>query len=113
MLAATGQPNRHDRKERRRMTNAITVRGANKRYGDFVALDNVDFDVPTGSLRALLGPSGAGKSTLLRATARLDQRDTGSIAIHGQDVTTLAPHRRRTRFVSPHSAAFKHLTPRE
>ena len=53
----------HDRR------NAITVRGANKRYGDFVALDNIDFDVPEGSLTALLGPSGSGKSTLLRAIA--------------------------------------------
>ena len=43
------------------MTDAIVVRGANKRYGDFVALDNVDFDVPAGSLTALLGPSGSGK----------------------------------------------------
>lgn len=52
------------------MTNAITVTGANKRYGDFAALDNVDFVVPAGSLTALLGPpSGSGKSTLLRAIA--------------------------------------------
>ena len=61
------------------MTNAITVVGANKRYGDFSALDNVDFTVPTGSLTALLGPSGSGKSTLLRAIAGLDTPDTGSI----------------------------------
>ena len=63
---------RHD------MTTAITVRGANKHYGDFAALDNVDFDVPAGSLTALLGPSGSGKSTLLRAIAGLDQPDTGT-----------------------------------
>lgn len=43
--------------------HAIVVRNANKRYGDFVALDNVDFVVPSGSLTALLGPSGSGKST--------------------------------------------------
>ena len=66
------------------MTNAITVRSANKRYGDFVALDNVDFDVPEGSLTALLGPSGSGKSTLLRAIAGLDQPDTGTITINGR-----------------------------
>lgn len=51
------------------MGNAIVVQGANKRYSDFVALDNVDFEVPAGSLTALLGPSGSGKSTLLRAIA--------------------------------------------
>ena len=59
--------------------HAITVRDANKRYGDFVALDQVDFVVPTGSLTALLGPSGSGKSTLLRTIAGLDQPDTGTV----------------------------------
>lgn len=67
--------------------HAIVVHNANKRYGDFVALDNVDFVVPSGSLTALLGPSGSGKSTLLRAIAGLDQPDSGTITINGQDVT--------------------------
>ena len=93
--------------------HAITVRGANKRYGDFVALDNVDFDVPQGSLTALLGPSGSGKSTLLRAIAGLDQPDTGTITIGGRDVTTVAPQRRGIGFVFQHYAAFKHLTVRD
>ena len=90
--------------------NAITVRGANKRYGDFVALDNIDFDVPQGSLTALLGPSGSGKSTLLRAIAGLDQPDTGTVTINGQDVTRVPPQRRGIGFVFQHYAAFKHLT---
>src|ERR1700734_2687974 len=93
--------------------HAITVRGANKRYGDFVALDNVDFDVPTGSLTALLGPSGSGKSTLLRAIAGLDQPDTGTITIGDRDVTTIPPQRRGIGFVFQHYAAFKHLTVRD
>lgn len=93
--------------------NAITVRGANKRYGDFVALDNVDFDVPNGSLTALLGPSGSGKSTLLRAIAGLDQPDTGTITIDGRNVTTVAPQRRGIGFVFQHYAAFKHLSVRD
>src|SRR6201990_1932036 len=95
------------------MTNAITVRGANKRYGDFAALDNVDFDVPAGSLTALLGPSGSGKSTLLRAIAGLDQPDSGTITIDGRDVTRLPPQRRGIGFVFQHYAAFKHLTVRD
>jgi sulfate transport system ATP-binding protein len=45
-------------------SQAIVVRDAYKQYGDFVALDHVDFVVPEGSLTALLGPSGSGKSTL-------------------------------------------------
>ena len=95
------------------MTKAIVVQGANKRYGDFVALDNVDFDVPAGSLTALLGPSGSGKSTLLRAIAGLDQPDSGTILINGRDVTPLPPQRRGIGFVFQHYAAFKHLTVRD
>jgi sulfate transport system ATP-binding protein len=95
------------------MTNAITVRGANKRYGDFAALDNVDFEVPSGSLTALLGPSGSGKSTLLRAIAGLDLPDTGTITINGRDVTTIPPQRRGIGFVFQHYAAFKHLNVRD
>src|SRR5512144_1679422 len=93
--------------------NAIIVRGANKHYGDFAALDNVDFVVPDGSLTALLGPSGSGKSTLLRAIAGLDQPDTGSITIKGNDVTNVPPQRRGIGFVFQHYAAFKHLTVRD
>src|ERR1700727_842861 len=95
------------------MTDAIVVRGANKRYGDFAALDNVDFEVPAGSLTALLGPSGSGKSTLLRAIAGLDQPDTGTITIDGRDVTKEPPQRRGIGFVFQHYAAFKHLTVRD
>jgi sulfate/thiosulfate transport system ATP-binding protein len=94
------------------MTNAIIVRRACKRYGDFVALDNVDLDVPAGSLTALLGPSGSGKSTLLRAIAGLDHPDTGTITINGRDVTRVPPQRRGIGFVFQHYAAFKHLSVR-
>ncbi|WP_156656108.1 sulfate/molybdate ABC transporter ATP-binding protein [Mycobacterium sp. 852002-51971_SCH5477799-a] len=92
---------------------AIIVRDANKRYGDYVALDHVDFVVPTGSLTALLGPSGSGKSTLLRAIAGLDQPDTGTVTIYGRDVTRVPPQRRGIGFVFQHYAAFKHLTVRD
>src|SRR6202021_3623495 len=93
--------------------NAIIVQDANKRYGDFVALDHVDFVVPSGSLTALLGPSGSGKSTLLRAIAGLDQPDTGTITINGRDVTGVPPQRRGIGFVFQHHAAFKNLTVRD
>ena len=61
---------------------AITVSDVNKRFGDFVALDDVNLDVPSGSLTALLGPSGSGKSTLLRVIAGLETPDSG----HGRDL---------------------------
>ncbi|HXZ69472.1 MAG TPA: ATP-binding cassette domain-containing protein, partial [Streptosporangiaceae bacterium] len=95
------------------MTDAITVRGASKHYGDFAALDNIDFEVPAGSLTVLLGPSGSGKSTLLRVIAGLDQPDTGTITISGRDVTDVAPQRRGIGFVFQHYAVFKHLTVRD
>lgn len=93
--------------------DAIIVQGANKRHGEFVALDNVDFTVPAGSLTALLGPSGSGKSTLLRAIAGLDQPDTGTVTINGRDVTGVPPQQRGIGFVFQHYAAFKHLTVRD
>jgi len=83
-----------------------------KRFGDFVALDNVSVDIPTGSLTALLGPSGGGKSTLLRIIAGLEQPDSGSIEIDGSDFTSLPPQQRNVGFVFQHYAAFKHMTVR-
>ena len=100
-------------KDSRPVDHAIVVRNAYKRYGGFVALDNVDFVVPSGSLTALLGPSGSGKSTLLRAIAGLDQPDSGTITINGLDVTRIPPQRRSIGFVFQHYAAFKHMTVRD
>src|SRR5246500_3270112 len=95
------------------MIDAITLHGVNKRYGDFTALDDVDFTVPSGSLTALLGPSGSGKSTLLRAIAGLDLPDTGTVTINGRDVTRVPPQRRGIGFVFQHYAAFKHMSVRD
>jgi sulfate/thiosulfate transport system ATP-binding protein len=81
-----------------------------KRFGEFVALDNVSVDIPSGSLVALLGPSGGGKSTLLRVIAGLETPDGGVVTINGQDATSLPPQRRNVGFVFQHYAAFKHLS---
>ncbi|MCU1390254.1 MAG: sulfate transporter, ATPase subunit [Ilumatobacteraceae bacterium] len=89
---------------------SIEVRNVNKRFGDFVALDNVSVNIPTGQLTALLGPSGGGKSTLLRIIAGLEFADTGLVEIEGQDVTHLPPQKRNVGFVFQHYAAFKHMS---
>ena len=56
----------------------IVVENVSKNFGDFVALENVSLEVPSGSLTALLGPSGGGKSTLLRVIAGLEEPDSGT-----------------------------------
>jgi len=81
-----------------------------KRFGDFVALDDVSADVPAGSLTALLGPSGSGKSTLLRVIAGLERPDSGTVWLDGHDVTGRPPQKRGVGFVFQHYAAFKHMT---
>jgi sulfate/thiosulfate transport system ATP-binding protein len=91
----------------------ITVSDASKAFGDFVALDKVSLEIPTGSLTALLGPSGSGKSTLLRVIAGLDDLDSGLITIAGADVTHVVPQKRGIGFVFQHYAAFKHMTVRD
>jgi sulfate/thiosulfate transport system ATP-binding protein len=89
---------------------AIEALNVSKRFGDFVALDDVCIRVDDGSLTALLGPSGSGKSTLLRIIAGLEIPDGGSVVIDKQDVTATPARSRGVGFVFQHYAAFKHMT---
>jgi sulfate/thiosulfate transport system ATP-binding protein len=89
---------------------SIVVDSVSKRFGEFVALDDVSLEVRNGSLTALLGPSGGGKSTLLRVIAGLETPDSGRVDIGGEDATQTPPQRRNVGFVFQHYAAFKHMT---
>jgi sulfate/thiosulfate transport system ATP-binding protein len=88
----------------------IEARRVTKRFGDFVALEDVSVEVASGSLTAILGPSGSGKSTLLRVIAGLEQPDAGAVFISGKEATALAPQKRGVGFVFQHYAPFKHMT---
>jgi sulfate transport system ATP-binding protein len=91
----------------------ILVEGTTKRFGDFVALDDVSIEVPDGSLTALLGPSGSGKSTLLRVIAGLEEPDSGRVLIADRDMTHVPVQDRNVGFCFQHYAAFKHMTVRD
>ncbi|MFO7532130.1 MAG: TOBE-like domain-containing protein [Candidatus Limnocylindrales bacterium] len=89
---------------------AISLQRLTKRFGDFVALDDVSLEIADGSLTALLGPSGSGKTTLLRIIAGLDVPDDGVVRLEGKDVTRVPPQDRGIGFVFQHYAPFKHMT---
>jgi sulfate/thiosulfate transport system ATP-binding protein len=91
----------------------IKVHSVTKRFGGFLALDDVSLDVPDGSLTALLGPSGSGKSTLLRVIAGLERPDAGEVEVGGEKATHLPAQKRDVGFVFQHYAAFKHMTVRD
>ena len=91
----------------------IRVSRVRKVFGDFLAIDDLSLDVPSGALVALLGPSGCGKSTLLRMIAGLEQVDSGQVFINGQEVTGLPTQERHVGFVFQHFALFKHRTVRQ
>src|SRR5436305_8469871 len=88
----------------------ITVVEVTKKFGDFVALDDVSVAIPEGSLTALLGPSGSGKSTLLRVIAGLEDPDGGQVLLGDADVTHRPARARGVGMVFQHYAAFKHMT---
>ena len=63
----------------------IQARGLTKKFGDFTAVDAIDFDVAKGESFGLLGPNGAGKSTTMRIIAATSQRTSGTISVIGRD----------------------------
>jgi sulfate/thiosulfate transport system ATP-binding protein len=89
---------------------SIALRGIAKQFGEFAAVNNIDLDVPTGALIALLGPSGCGKTTLLRIIAGLETPDEGQVFFDGRDATLWPIRDRKVGFVFQHYALFRHMS---
>jgi len=79
----------------------ISARGLTKKYGDFTAVDGIDFDVAKGESFGLLGPNGAGKSTTMRIIAATSRRTSGTISILGRDPEEHGPQVRAHLGVVP------------
>jgi len=95
------------------MSAAVQLLGVGKRFGEFVAVDDVSLEVKPGEFLTLLGPSGCGKTTLLRLIAGFETPTSGTIRVGGEDVTLLPPYRRPVNQVFQSYALFPHLTVEE
>ncbi|MFN7038082.1 MAG: sulfate/molybdate ABC transporter ATP-binding protein [Alphaproteobacteria bacterium] len=88
---------------------SIIIKDIYKKFSAYTALDNINLEIKTGELLALIGPSGSGKTTLLRIIAGLEFADQGSISTHGEDSTNKPLKDREIGFVFQHYALFKHM----
>lgn len=89
---------------------SVIVDNLSKQFGNFQAVKQVNLEIKSRSLVALLGASGSGKSTLLRLIAGLEVPDTGKIWLTGKDATYQSIQERNIGFVFQHYALFKHMT---
>ncbi|AMQ07681.1 sulfate/molybdate ABC transporter ATP-binding protein [Sporosarcina psychrophila] len=89
---------------------SIQIKEVSKRFGSFDALKDINLDIKTGELVALLGPSGSGKTSLLRIIAGLEEADHGVVLFGEADMTHIRTTERKVGFVFQHYALFKHMT---
>jgi putative spermidine/putrescine transport system ATP-binding protein len=92
------------------MSAFLTLEKLEKRFGETPVTRGVSLAAERGEIVALLGPSGSGKTTVLRLVAGFETPDAGRILVEGEDVTAVAPERRRFGMVFQHYALFPHMT---
>lgn len=88
----------------------LEVRSLTKRFGQFVAVDDVSFDVAGGSFVSLLGPSGSGKTTILRMVAGFETPSAGTIFLNRERINEERPHQRNVSTVFQQYALFPHMS---
>jgi len=89
---------------------SVALRNVTKRFDEFTAVDDLSLELGRGEFFTLLGPSGCGKTTTLRMIAGFERPTSGEIAIEGEDVAALPPHKRPTNTVFQSYALFPHLS---
>ena len=90
--------------------SSVRLEGVTKRFGNLLAVDDLDLELAGGEFFTLLGPSGCGKTTTLRMVAGFEQPDAGKVLIDGDDVAGLPPFKRPTNTVFQSYALFPHLS---
>jgi putative spermidine/putrescine transport system ATP-binding protein len=105
IAAATAAPPRG-----RQGTPAIRLIGLRKAYGEVVAVERLSLEIWPGEFFTMLGPSGSGKTTTLRMIAGFETPDSGTIELHGVDVTRRPPYRRDVNTVFQDYALFPHMS---
>ena len=88
----------------------ITLTGLTKKFGEMVAVDDLDLEIPKGGFFAMLGPSGCGKTTTLRMIGGFEEPTAGTVELAGVDVTNIPAHKRDVNTVFQSYALFPHMT---
>ena len=88
---------------------SVTLVDLHKRFGDAVAVEKLNLEIPAGSFFALLGPSGCGKTTTLRMVAGLEVPTSGQVLIGDEEITFIKPYKRPVNTVFQSYALFPHL----
>jgi branched-chain amino acid transport system ATP-binding protein len=78
----------------------LRIGGLTKRFGGFIALDNVSVDIPLGERFGLIGPNGSGKTTLIHCISGAFRTEAGTVVFLGEDITRLPPHQRTRRGIA-------------